>query len=204
MSLCLFTNCSFHPFVESTLQEGLIVDDFSTKNNRWDVRKWEDGSTIGYYQKGLIFIINSPYTDAISTMNKFYSDVRIEAVAENANGLMDNGFGLVCRYQDDTNYYAFLVSSDGYYGILRVLYGGYAILNGGELQYSDFISQGKTINHIRADCVGNQLTLYVNNQILAQVQDEVFSEGKVGLMVSSFAEPGVAILFDNFTAVRQQ
>lgn len=181
--------------------ELLMVDDFSSPNFEWDVWKRDDGSTVGYYQEGLVFIINSPNTDYVSAANSSYTNTRAEVIASNLNGLMNNGFGLVCRYQDDSNYYAFLISSDGYYGIVRVLYGGYTVLNSGELQYSEVIHQGESTNHIRADCIGNQLTLYVNNILLAQVQDDVFSEGMIGLTASSFEESGVAILFDDFLAI---
>jgi len=179
----------------------LMVDDFLKPSMQWDVWKKSDGSTVGFYDEGLVFIINSPNTDYVSTPKGEYGDIQLEVMAQNLNGLMNNGFGLVCRYQDESNYYAFLISSDGYYGILRVLYGGYAVLNGGQMQYSNAIHQGQDINHVAATCVGNQLTLYVNNDALAQVEDDVFSDGKIGLIASSFAEPGVAILFDNFLAV---
>jgi len=197
----LATACTITLETDRQSGELLMVDDFSSPNFQWDVWKRTDGSTVGYYQDGLVFIINSQNTDYVSTANSIYTNVRLEAIANNLNGLLNNGFGLVCRYQDDSNYYAFLVSSDGYYGILRVLYGGYTVLNGGKLQYSESIYQGENVNHIRADCIGNQLTLYVNNVPLAQVQDDVFSEGRIGLTASSFEEPGVAILFDNFLAV---
>jgi len=181
--------------------EVILADDFSSPNFEWDVWKRTDNSTVAYYEDGLVFVINSPNTDYVSTVNSIYENTHMEVLAANLNGLMNNGFGLVCRYQDDDNYYAFLVSSDGYFGILRVLYGGFTVLNSGKMQYSDIIKQGEAINHIRADCVGNQLTLYVNNNQLAQVEDDVFSEGLVGLTASSFEEPGTAILFDNFLVV---
>lgn len=199
--ILILSACQF--VAEPAHQSGdlLMVDDFSKPSAQWDVWKKSDGSTVGFYREGLAFIINSPNTDYISTPRGNYADIQLEVMAENLNGLMNNGFGLVCRYQDDSNYYAFLVSSDGYYGILRVLYGGYAVLNGGQLQYSDAIFRGQNTNHIAATCVGNQLTLYVNNSILAQVEDDVFSDGKIGVIASSFEESGVAILFDNFLAV---
>jgi len=178
--------------------EVILADDFSSPNFQWDVWKRVDQSTVAYYEEGLVFVINSPNTDYVSVLNTIYTNTTAEVFATNLNGLMNNGFGLVCRYQDDENYYAFLVSSDGYYGIIRVLYGGFTVLNSGKMQYSDIIRQGEAINYIRADCVGNQLTLFVNSNQLVQVEDDVFSQGLVGLTASSFEEPGTAILFDNF------
>jgi hypothetical protein len=162
--------------------------------------KKSDGSTVGYYQEGLL-LSSIPQHGLHQHPRGNYSDIQLEVMAENLNGLLNNGFCLVCRYQDDSNYYAFLVSSDGYYGISAGVIWRLCCMNGGQMQYSSAIRQGQDTNHIAATCVGNQLTLYVNNDVLVQVEDDVFSEGKIGLIASSFGEPGVAVLFDNFLAV---
>ncbi len=199
-SLLMFalSACSLLP--EPVYESGdiILVDDFSRPNFQWDVWKRDDDSTVAYYEDGLVFVINAPDTDYTSTLDRTYQDVHIEVLAENLNGLPNNGFGIVCRYQDDANYYAFLISSDGYYGIIRVLYGGYAVLNGGELQYTEIIKPGLSTNHIQAECEGNELSLRVNNVTLAAVQDDVFSDGLIGLTASTFEIPGTAIRFDNF------
>ena len=51
----------------------------------------------------------------------------------------------------------------------------------------------KSTNHIRGDCVGSRLTLYVNDQKLLETTDDEFTSGGVGLAVES-----AYISFDNF------
>ena len=68
----------------------------------------------------------------------------------------------------------------------------------GQLLPYDDIRQGSTTNHIKAECFGNQLTLYVNGVLLTSVSDATLANGDVGLLASTYDEAGVDILFDNF------
>jgi hypothetical protein len=70
------------------------------------------------------------------------------------------------------------------------------------MEYSDAIIQGNVANRITADCIGNTLTLYVNDTQLLSVQDTSLSSGDVGLIAGTFDTPGTDIHFDNFI-VRQ-
>ena len=64
------------------------------------------------------------------------------------------------------------------------------------------INRGVSVNHLRADCVDNVLTFYVNGQQLAQVKDDTLTHGAVGVLAGTFSEPGVDVLFDNFVAIQ--
>ena len=180
----------------------LLIDDFSTHENSWNVWENEAGSAISYYQDGLVFIINTSQFDYVSVPKGDFGDVRIEATANKLTGPDDNDFGIVCRFQDEKNYYGFIVSSDGYYGIIKVKKGAYQLLNGTNLEFSPMIHGGFEFNHLRADCIGNILNFYINETKLVEVTDSDFSFGKVGLMAGSFKTPGVAILFDNFLVLK--
>ena len=63
---------------------------------------------------------------------------------------------------------------------------------------SKAIEAGSAINHLRAECVGETLTLYVNGQLVAQVRDLDFPVGDVGLFAGTYGAPGTDIRFDNF------
>jgi len=91
-----------------------------------------------------------------------------------------------------------MVSSDGYYTIGKFVAGTAIQLGQSEMQYSSAIHTGLAVNHLRADCVGSSLTFYVNGELVAQAQDTDLSEGDVGLLVGTFGEPGVDIIFDNY------
>ena len=70
-----------------------------------------------------------------------------------------------------------------------------------EMQPSEFI-QVNGINHLRADCVGNTLSFYVNFNEVAVVQDTDFPSGDVGLLAGAFSDPGVDVMFDHFVVIQ--
>lgn len=180
-----------------------FTDDFSNPSSTWSTYN-QPGAEIAIREGVLRFRVDEPYYDFWSTTGQNYSNVEIEVVAEKKGGPDNNTFGLICRYADAENYYAFLVSSDGYYGIIRVLDGEYKLLSSDNLELSPAINTGQSSNHLRADCLGSQLVFYVNDQFLATVQDSQISQGKTGVIVGTYNEPGVEIHFDDFTVRESQ
>jgi hypothetical protein len=67
---------------------------------------------------------------------------------------------------------------------------------------SSEILQGLATNHIRFDCVGSTLTLYVNGYQLDQQTDAEYTTGNVGLIAGTFSTVGADILFDNFSVFK--
>ena len=94
------------------------------------------------------------------------------------------------------------MSSDGFYGI-GIFTGGQGVLLGqSEMQASSNIKKGLAVNHLRADCVGDALTFYVNGFQLISVQDARLKSGDIGLLAGTFAQPSVDVIFDNFVALK--
>jgi hypothetical protein len=175
----------------------LFMDDFSSPNSGWTT--WsQNGSLIGYQGGGLRFFINQPHYDFWSRPGKQYNDARIEVDTLKLDGPDNNDFGIICRFRDRSNYYAFLISSDGYYGILKVKNGVYLMLNELTMKFDPSIKKGKLLNHLRADCVGQKLTFYANGKKLVEVTDGDFSDGEVGLVAGTYDQAGVDIFFRNF------
>jgi hypothetical protein len=58
--------------------------------------------------------------------------------------------------------------------------------------------QPDTLNHLRADCIGNTLTFYINYTEVASATDTDLPSGDVGVLAGAFSEPGVDVLFDHF------
>jgi len=129
-----------------------------------------------------------------------FDDVVIRAEARQVSGSNDNAYGLICRYQNEENFYIFLISGDGYYAIGKYQSGSENVqyLTGdGQFQQSDTINTGVASNEMQASCVGNELTLEVNGTPLLTVTDPTFVTGDIGLAASTLqAETGV-IEFDN-------
>jgi hypothetical protein len=95
-----------------------------------------------------------------------------------------------------------MITSDGFYGI-GIFAGGQGVLLGqSEMQPDSNIKTGLAVNHLRADCVGNTLTFYVNGFQLASVQDSTLTAGDIGLLAGTFDQPAVDVIFDNLVAVK--
>lgn len=180
----------------------LFQDNFSNPASGWDRVNVKDGITDYTAEGAYRILVNLPNTDVWSNPGLTFTDVRIEVDATKVGGPDDNDFGVQCRYQDDNNFYFFLISSDGYYAIGKVKDGEQILLSGESMDYSDAVLQGMATNHIRADCVGAHLALYVNGVTLAAVEDGDLTQGDVGLMAGTFDQPGTDILFDNFTVLQ--
>jgi hypothetical protein len=66
---------------------------------------------------------------------------------------------------------------------------------------SEAINQGEATNHIRADCVGEQLSLYINGALVTQAVATNWLGGDVGLIAGTYDKPGTNILFENFSVL---
>lgn len=178
----------------------LFQDDFATQIAGWDRLMTAEG-TIDYDGGGYRLLVNSLNTNFWSTPHKNFADVRLEVDAGKLGGPDENRIGLLCRYTG-SDYYFFIVSSDGFYGI-GLYSGGQAVLLGqSEMQVSSNINTGLAVNHLRADCAGDILTLYVNGFQVASAQDGTLKSGDVGLLAGTFSQPGVDIIFDNFVVIK--
>lgn len=181
-----------------TASSFLFQDNFSSFDSGW-MRSVKDTSIVDYYNGGYRIYIKNPGWLAWSTPDKNFTDVRIEAYATKLDGPDENGFGVICRYLDDENYYYFLLTSDGYAGIGARKEDVAKIISSEKLPSVSAIKKGRASNHIRADCVGTTMTLFINGERIVSARDAAFAEGDVGLFAKSYDAGGVDMLFDNFS-----
>ena len=175
----------------------LFQDDFSDSSSGWDSYSDSDGVT-DYADDVYRILVNETSTDYWANPGLDFTDTVIEVDATKVGGPDDNDLGLICRYQDVDNFYFFIISSDGYYTIGKVVDGTQELIGGDNMEYSDTIKQGNATNHIQADCVGTHLVLHVNGEKLSDVTDSTYTSGDVGLMAGTFDAPGTDIHFDDF------
>jgi hypothetical protein len=196
--------CSDSIFVKPSPTVGsnpvLFQDDFTDPSSGWLTERDAD-HIIDYENNGFRIWGNRAQFDYWSIPNLNFSDVRIEVDAVKIGGPDNNSFGVICRYSHE-NFYGFIISSDGYYGISKRKNGDHQIIGAEGMKTSPVIQQGTATNHIRADCIGNDLTLYVNGEKLQEVTDNDFPNGDVGLLAGSFDVGGIDIRFNRFQVLK--
>lgn len=177
----------------------LYEEEFDDNQTGWD-RISNDNGIMDYDSGGYRMLVHSPGFNLWSTPEKNYADTRVEVDVFRLDGPAENRMGLLCRYQNG-NYYFFVISNDGFYAIGKFIGGQTLLLGQTEMQSSESI-QPDAVNHLRADCIGNTLTFYINYTEVATVQDSDFPNGDVGLLTGAFSEAGVDALYDHFMVIQ--
>jgi len=174
----------------------LFSDNFSQDTGDWDIFSASEGDA--FYEGGWLHVMN--YTtatiDTYTMLDRYFSDFVLEVDTKLVDGTDDNWHGVVCRYQDTGNYYAFGISADGYYYIAKFVDGDQIAL--ASITSSSYINQGwDVVNSIRIECIGNSLSLAVNGHTLASVTDSTFSGGEIGLLATALAGSLSEVAYDN-------
>ena len=176
----------------------VYFDDFSNPLSGWAQYSGTDGIN-DYADGGYRILVNETEYFSWSIIDESFSDASIEVQIKRMAGPFDAEAGIVCRYQDDDNFYLSSITADGFYAIAKISNGDFTVLSGsGEYVESSSINQGNSSNSLRADCVGSTLTLYVNGTLVDSASDFEFSNGDVGLVAGTFTEAGADIQFDDF------
>ena len=174
-----------------------FFDDFSNPESGWDRLESTDYANGGYR-----IFIDMPRTRYWARPYLNFEDVVVEVDARLVGGGDDNSLGVICKHQDDENFYALMISSDGFFAIRKRFQGSeLLLLSGTTFIPSEAINtEPGATNRLRAECIGGALRLYVNLQPVAEVFDNDIVAGDVGLIASTFDADTTDILFDNFVA----
>ena len=203
MALAFLCACAGRPAAPDA-KNVLFLDDFSQSNSGWTQQK-NDSGTIEYANAYFHILVNKPATLLLANPGKsFQGDVSIEVDARKLDGSDDNYIGVLCHYQNPDNYYMLMVTSDGYSGIAMRKDGQDTLISPGlKFLKMDGIKTGNATNHIRADCVGERLTLFANGKQVSLAYDQSLTGGDAGLAVRSGKLEGVVdIRFNNFRVTR--
>jgi hypothetical protein len=180
----------------------LYNDDFSVESAEMETFTDENGSA--GTRDGVYFIQTTGEKWHWGRSDSEFDNTVIEFdVAMFAGPSNDNaGFGVICRLtvREDTSVdgYLLAISADGFYTIRSITAGSMTPLV--DWSYSDAIRHGSESNKVRATCNGSDLTLEVNNQIIASSALALGStSGAIAFAAISFedSEPLVEAHFDN-------
>jgi hypothetical protein len=179
----------------------IIADDFSNPQSGWD-RHTGAEITTDYAEGRYLITIETANLDAWGLAGLDLNDMQVQAEASRAAGPDDNAFGVLCRFSrsgDQSNFYFFLISSDGYYAVGKVVKDERTYLNpAGDFEPLAAVRTGPAaVNVLSVTCREDELALAVNGTPAGTFTDGDLTHGDVGLIAGTFNEGGVAIAFDN-------
>ncbi len=178
----------------------LFEDDFSDSASGWDRYSDADGST-DYFNGSYRITVNKDTYFYWANPYRTFTDVVVEVQAQKTSTGDDIQYGIICRHSDVNNWYVLVVSGDGYAAI-RKRYQGSDLTYIADWVQSSAINTGNTMNTLRAECIGSRLALYVNGQLVIEVNDADIPNGDVGLLAGTFSDLSVEVLFDNYVVTR--
>jgi hypothetical protein len=196
--------CSTAGIAESLATPGSVLyqDVFSDPQSGWSSAPPEAPGTADYLNNAYHIVVSQPQTNLWTHPGLDLSSVHVEVSTMSASGSQPNRMGLICRLVDDRNFYFFVISADGTYGIGKMKDGQVSLLSGAQMQPHPSILTGSQVNRIRADCAGTNLALFVNENPITSVTDSDFSTGDVGILAGTADQPGADIYFDNFVVYK--
>lgn len=170
-------------------------DDFSDPNSGWQEKTWEAGEVA--YRKGEYQVnIQKENWLVWSNLDTDMDNLGIAVDTRVVKATGEGDYGVICRYQDEDNFYGLEISEDGYFSIWKRENGEMVTLN--EWTASNLIVADRSLR-VMAACVNNHLMLGVDGELLADVTDDSFKSGKFGMLVGTFDTGDLTIAFDNFT-----
>jgi hypothetical protein len=181
----------------------IFRDEFSDMSSRWKLEKGgEKWPYVIEYASGGLRLYNPPPGGHLYPFNPDAGTTIEDAiVAVDATMLgndpekKDTSWGLICRAVDNNNYYTLGIAADRRPIIWKMKDNKWTKLATGSP--SDAVRGGTATNHLRADCLGSELTLYANGRRLLKAEDSEHKSGQIGLYAEQFGEK-LDVLFDNF------
>lgn len=181
--------------VEIELDDVLLIEP-------WDeLGDWEelDGDGFSSTLDDDQYVVEETSGKLVWSMNRVeYDDVVMHVEIERLSDGETSAFGMMCRVDPDniSDGYSFVVASDGAYSVGYWDEDGYTPLHDNDFETSSDIDNDDSYE-MTVVCVGEYLALYVDGELIYEVEDDTYDEGYSGMAAISFDDDGVEVAFDN-------
>ncbi len=109
-------------------------------------------------------------------------------------GRNDHSFGVVFRYENESNYYSVELRTDGYVRLARMIEGEYEPVT--QWRRTRALTHGVR-NRLRVVIPGNQVIVYLNGVRILVEEEVSFTRGLFGVFARADHYPGTWVAFDN-------
>ena len=177
----------------------LYQNDFSDPETGWPAGEDEKIGKLAY-ENGYYLVRSNKIWPSMVFGNPgvLLSDIDLEVKATQviAPTNNNNSYGVLTRYSEEPfGAYAFLISGDGYWAILKIADGNVVDLF--YWAFSTAIRPGNDTNLLRVVCSGTYLAFIVNGVVLGEIRDSRFSEGDIALITITYENEPSQIHFDD-------
>lgn len=177
---------------------GAVTDNFSRDNGLWTIDSGRD--PLRTIARGRL-TVRVPESEFFrwSTLDtaEGFGDFYVEVEATEEAGAPDAMLGVIFRYEDVDNFYAFVVSGDGWYALLKYVDG--EVSRPIEWSETAALETGAgAANKLGVLADGRELAVYANEEELDRVEDRSFAEGQIALLAGTDTDGDLEVSFDNF------
>ena len=187
--------------------DALLDDDFSVSRIKWGTGTDKD-SSVEYIDEALnMQLFTKNYIVWTTPNDKDYENIHMEVTAINNGTDSTTAFGFFCNQEHiitDSRYY-FAVTPAGEYVIAKsaLAVDDVILTNNGEWAKSDLITKNAASYRLGADCGKGKLTLYVDGQQVASVNDTTYTTGGIALFTWSGKSAATTnVSFDDFNMTK--
>jgi len=194
--------CSAGPsLAERTLAPGSLLwsDSFNPPNPGWGKLN-NEGGRVSAEEGTLRLQVFQPNSQLWVHPGLELGDVRLQVTAHANAAPFENRMGLVCRLQDEINFYFFFLSADGYAAIGKMKDGRATWLT--PLSPAPAAETGLGTNRLQAECIAEFLIFTINDTLTLAAQDAEFTRGDAGLLAGTFSQAGADVSFNNFSVFK--
>jgi hypothetical protein len=193
LALILLSACSPRP--EGGPTRSVYIGDrriayyFQQGTTAWDIYRRDNDAALFRIHEGALegaVVANRGYIWSLN--HETHDNVIINATVRQSQGAFGNGFGVICRADENGNGYYFLLASTGEFTISVGTSDRSALFQLVPWQRHNAVKQGYLTNEIRAVCVDNYLAMFVNDVFVGEAFDDEFTEGQLGVAVGAVGQ----------------
>ncbi len=172
----------------------LFQDTFDNDTNKWQLTTTDNAEQTIDNGKLILQLDPNPEAVAWTSVNDRFTDFEMEVDAGYRQGSDNHIYGLIVRKEDDDNFYQFALRQQTF-NIWKYEAGEWQRIQ--NETPSEAINPPGQTNRLKLIAVDDQFQFFANDTLLADITDETFDAGGVGLLAAVFEAGEAAVEFDN-------